>query len=221
MTGVPGEQEEDGVDDVVRTGGPTQRDAAKDFQRQRGLAILVVRHQTQADGIDANRVRASRQCQRAHQRQQTSLTRAVSSRFGARVPTGEYGGEKDDCRITSGHQRHEVLAPQRGAADHFTERRFPIRLIGATRAIGTCEPAHGMDERTGRQPVIAEARLEAFPCRGLLERAVDPGLHGVVWHGARLIDRDDPPSLVAEAGYQGPADEAVAAANDGNRGDRF
>jgi hypothetical protein len=50
---------------------------------------------------------------------------------------------------------------------------------------------------------------------------VDPGLHGVVRHGARRIDRDDPPSLVAEAGYQDPADEAVAAANDGNRRDRF
>jgi hypothetical protein len=78
-----------------------------------------------------------------------------------------------------------------------------------------------MNERTGRQPVIAEVRLEGSPCRGLLERAVDPGLHGVVRHGARRIDRDDPPSLVAEAGYQGRADEAVAAANDGNRRDRL
>ena len=62
VTGVCGEQEEDRVNDVIRTCGPAQRDAAKDLRRQRCLTILVVHHQTQADGIDANRVWGARQC---------------------------------------------------------------------------------------------------------------------------------------------------------------
>ncbi|MCC2627843.1 MAG: hypothetical protein K0S14_1493 [Thermomicrobiales bacterium] len=61
VTRVRGEQEEDRVDDVIRTCGPAQRDAAKNLRRQRCLTILVVHHQTQADGIDANRVWGARQ----------------------------------------------------------------------------------------------------------------------------------------------------------------
>ncbi len=186
-----------------------------------GWPVLVVRHQTHGDGIDANPVRTARQCQRAHQRQQASLTRAVASGTRARVPAREHGGEKDDCRVTPGHQRHHVLAAQHGAVDQVAERRVLALLASATRAIGTRKPAHGVNERPWRHPVIAQALLERLPCCGLLERAVESDLRGVVRHGAWRIDRDDPPSFVAQAGHQRIADEAVAPADNRDRGVRF
>ena len=79
VAGVCGEQEHDRVDNVVGAGRSTQRDAALSFRWHR-LAIFVVGHQTHGNGVDPDPVRTAGQCQRARQRQQASLTRAVTSR---------------------------------------------------------------------------------------------------------------------------------------------
>jgi hypothetical protein len=78
-----------------------------------------------------------------------------------------------------------------------------------------------VNERPWRQPVITQALPKRLPYCRFLEWAMELDLGGVVLHGAWRIDRHDPPSLVAKAGHQRSADEAVGPADDRNWCMRF